>query len=169
MLKFGAMGREIEVALFRDEKPVLNGQGPEVFAAELAEWAAQQDVKLRIKLVGRAEFRHWAYEYDRIRAEGRARLRELRKTLTAEDAPQLHGDGSSYLDEQAAIATDVLMRHVLESSVLELRGVEVDGLEQDAYRKPTRIVDTLEHAGLLAGAFAVVLQSQNPDRKDSFC
>jgi hypothetical protein len=167
MLKVGAIGREIQVPLFDDPKPVLEGQGEDAFTAEMLEWSQRQGVKLRAKLVGRSTFRKWAYTYDRITAEMRARIRERQKTTTAEDDPNLYAEG--YVDERAAEETDELMKSVVKDTAIELIGVEVDGLDPAAYKDPPRIADALEHAGLLPRAFAVLLKAQNPDRKEVFC
>lgn len=169
MLKYGAIGREIVVPLFTDERPVLNGQGAEMYAAELSEWTAKQDVRIRVRLVDRRSFRTWAYEYDRIRAENRAQIRELRKTLSVEDNPELHDEEKPYVLEKGAQETDELMRAVVVASVKELLGVEVDGVALDGMSDPKMLPEILEHTGLLVSAFTAALKAQTPDKDATFC
>ena len=170
MLKLPKMGREVLVLLFPEPKPELDeGEAPEAYAERVADWTSKQDVKLRVKLVNRPTYRRWAYEYDRINATAKARRREARAQFTAEDNPKLHDDSIVFLTEDSARDLDDLMKRAISESTTEILGLQVDDLDDAAYKDPLKITEILEHAGYLPRAFNRVLQAQNPDRKEAFC
>lgn len=164
-LKFKAPGAEVTVQLF--EEPVRDdAQTDEEWLEACSEWASRKDVSVVVRLVNRSTFRRWAYSHDKIRADNRVAIRELRKKMEPSDNPSLYSD--TVILEVAADASDALMREVVSAAIVELRGVEVEGYKSEAYRDPKLLPDLVEHCGLLTHVFAAALRAQNPGRVEVF-
>lgn len=171
MLRFDAMDKTIEVRVFTDPRPETPEatESAEEFKVRLDRWIARQDVVLVVALVSRRTFRRWAFAHDKIRAENRARIRELRTQIAIEDDPRLHDETSPYLTEQAAEETEQIMERAIRDAVIQVKGIYIDGLAPDAYVDSEQLPVILQHAGCLAEAFAAVLRAQTPERQDVFC
>lgn len=161
MLKVSPLIREAVVQVFDDPKPDN--------ADDLALWTSRQDVKIKVRLVDRTTFRRWAYAHDRINADNKARIRLLRLTADPNDQPELFDDEKKYLTEEAAQETEAIMREVIGACVLELMGVEVEGLGPNDYRTHPMLAEVIEHAGLTTNVFAAALRAQRPEKKEVFC
>lgn len=161
VLRYKSLGSQILVPLFG--APDRTDEDDAAWSKSMREWDSRKDVHIVVRLVNRSQFRRWAYAHDKIRADNRAAMLALNRDT--QDA--INGIGDIVL-ERGAEESDALMKTVIAEAVLSLSGVEIDGVPDEDFRDPSKLVELIEHTGLLSVVFTATLKAQNPERNEAF-
>lgn len=105
----------------------------------------------------------WGFRFQRLTADDRVRVRVLRAEYDPDVWPEVHKDEfrtPEYVEQVYALLVEILA-----ACAVELRGVEIDGLDAS---NPASIARALEHLGLLEEAGLKTASAQGPERADVF-
>lgn len=154
----------------------VEGESDEAFNARAAlelerlikDWEQVSDVAISLKFVKRRLYKRWQFEYDRLLARNRARVRELRSEISAEQDPKLHDDKTRFIAPEFVEEIGDFMARVCGAAVIEIHGFAFDDVPESALRDPKQIPELLEHSDHLSAAFSEALLYQNPEKKEVF-
>lgn len=110
-----------------------------------------------IEYKGKAAINELNFEFSRVSQAEQARVRKLRKGMTAEQAPELFQDGQTIYTEEGARESMDVLRRMAAQFVVGIRGVE--GLEEKKGAEHSgEFVEVLEELGALGHLSSVVTQ-----------